>query len=84
MAQFRAIIRGQRGEVSRLGSKQSGMVAHVDGWHTGVTVRISHCDGRDLVSVYRTGGSNAATPERLVAQWFAGEPIQLGAAVVAQ
>lgn len=81
MAQFRAIIRGHRGEVSRLGSKQSGMVAHVDGWHTGATVRISHVDGRDLVSVYRTGGSNANSSERLVAQWFATEPITLGNAV---
>ena len=75
MAQFRAVIRGQRGEASRLGSKQSGIVAHVDGWHTGATVRISHVDGRDLISVYRTGGSNGNGSEYLVAQWFAAEAI---------
>lgn len=57
------------------------MVAHVDGWHTGATVRISHVNGRDLVTVYRTGGNNAATTERIVAQWFAAEPITLGDAV---
>lgn len=82
MAQYRATIEGQRGTASRLGSKQSGMVAHVDGWHTGATVRISHVDGRDLVSVYRTGGSNRGTSEVLVAQWFAAEKIELGPAVV--
>lgn len=76
MAQFRAIIRGTRGEASRLGSKQSGIIAHVDGWHTGATVRISHVDGRDRVSVYRTGGSNRGTSEVLVAQWFTAEPIE--------
>lgn len=76
MAQFRAVIRGQRGEASRLGSKSSGMVAHVDGWHTGATVRISHVDGQDLVSVYRTAGSAGNGSETLVAQWFAASPIQ--------
>ena len=76
MAQFRAIIRGQRGEASRLGSKQSGIVAHVDGWHTGATVRIDHVDGRDRISIYRTGGSNANSTARLVAQWFATEATQ--------
>ena len=75
MAQFRAIIRGQRGEASRLGSKQSGIVAHVDGWHTGATVRIDHVDGRDRISIYRTGGSNANSTARLVARWFAAEAI---------
>lgn len=89
MAQFRAIIRGQRGEVSRLGSKASGMVAHVDGWHTGATVRISHVvdehgNGRDLVSVYRTHGSAPVSGEALVAEWFATEPIHLGAAVTVE
>jgi hypothetical protein len=79
MANFRALIRGQRGEASRLGSKQSGIVAHVDGWHSGVTVRVSHVDGRDLFSVYRTSGSTpragSGANETLIAQWFATEAI---------
>lgn len=85
MAQFRSVIRGMRGEASRLGSKQSGMSAHVDGWHTGATVRIDHIDGRDRVSVYRTAGSNSNGSKTLVAQWFAAEstayPAQLKDAV---
>lgn len=87
MAQFRSIIRGQRGEASRLGSKQSGMVAHVDGWHTGATIRIDHVDGRDRVSVYRTSGSGHGQSTIMVAQWFAAEATTypaLGVAEVSQ
>lgn len=73
MAQFRSVIRGQRGETSRLGSKQSGMVAHVDGWHTGATVHIDHVDGRDRVIVYRTSGGGHGQSKTLVAQWFEAE-----------
>jgi hypothetical protein len=72
MAQFRAIIRGQRGEASRLGSKQSGMAAHVDGWTAGVTVRVSHVNGKDLFTVYRTAGSSyAGTPDEKIAEFSA-------------
>lgn len=73
MAQFRSVIRGQRGEASRLGSKSSGMRADVNGWHTGATVQIDHVDGRDRVSVYRTSGSSQGHSKTLVAQWFAAE-----------
>ena len=38
MARFRATLQGNRGEVSRLGSKASGMSAHINGWNTGVTI----------------------------------------------
>ena len=68
MAQFRAVIRGQRGEASRLGSKNSGIVAHVDGWNAGVTVRgMVDAQGRDMFTVYATGGSNRAQTERVIA-----------------
>ena len=60
MAQFLASIRGQRGEVTRLGSKVSGVTARINGWNSGVTVRAAHVDGKDVFHVYRTGGSNGA------------------------
>lgn len=64
MAQFRAVIKGQRGEASRLGSKGSGIVAHIDGWDSGVSVYGStHEDGGDVFGIYVTGGSNAAQRE---------------------
>lgn len=54
------------------------MRAEVNGWHTGATVRIDHEDGRDVVRVYRNGGSNAHINGYLIATWVAGEPIVLG------
>jgi hypothetical protein len=38
MTQFRAVIQGQRGAASKLGSKSSGIEAHVNGWGSGITV----------------------------------------------
>lgn len=67
MARFRAVIRGQRGEASRLGSKLSGISASVNGWNAGVKVnaRVSttNAQGRevsdyDVFEIYVTGGSN--------------------------
>lgn len=34
MARFRATIRGQRGQASRLGSAASGIVANINGWNS--------------------------------------------------
>lgn len=82
MAQFRAVIEGQRGSASRLGSKQSGMTAHVDGWNAGVTVRASvDSEGRDVFTVYQTGGSNRVTSEKLIGRIVGGayEPVAVTA-----
>lgn len=59
MAQFRAVIRGQRGSASRLGSEKSGIYAQVNGWGLGVEVRGYHDKetGKDIFRVYRTEGS---------------------------
>lgn len=74
MAQFRAIIRGTRGEASRLGSKNSGITAHVDGWHSGVTVRgMVDADGQDVFTVYATGGSTGARGSTIIANIINGE-----------
>lgn len=73
MAQFRAVIEGNRGPTSRLGSKQSGMTAHVDGWYSGVTVKASHIDGQDVFTIYATGGSNGAIGWRTVANLVDGK-----------
>jgi hypothetical protein len=69
MAQFRATISGQRGEASRLGSKNSGMRVTCNGWNGGVTV-YAQCrqneDDRDVFVIYATGGSNGAKPQRIL------------------
>lgn len=68
MAQFRAVIKGQRGEASRLGSKVSGIHAEVNGWNSGVSVYGAvHNDGHgeyDAFGIYITGGSNGAIREQ--------------------
>jgi hypothetical protein len=58
MAQFRALIQGQRGEASRLGSKKSGISTHTNGWGCGVTVYgYVDNDGEDKFRVTLTSGS---------------------------
>lgn len=72
MAQFRATIKGQRGEASRLGSKNSGLRAYVNGWDSGVLVEAENRDGRDIFYVYTTGGSNGRVLTRQVGYISAG------------
>jgi len=60
MAHFMAVIQGNRGEASRLGSANSGMQASVNGWHSGVRVYASYNEekGRDEFQITLSGGSN--------------------------
>ncbi len=62
MSQFYGDMTGNRGTVTRGGSKASGMTAHIRGWDVGVRVRLSHVDGVDVVRVYRTKGSRGTGP----------------------
>jgi hypothetical protein len=68
MARFYAEIKGNRGPTSRMGTPNSGMWAHVRGWNVGVEV---HCivdrDGKDVIVVNKTGGSNHAWPHKNIA-----------------
>ena len=57
MAQFRAIIQGSKGEVSRLGGKSAGIRSQTDGWNCGVRVIGYHEDGKDYFRVTLTSGS---------------------------
>lgn len=63
MAHFRATIKGQRGEASRLGSAKSGIMAEINGWDRGIKVYAEHKDGKDHFTVISTGGSNHARKE---------------------
>lgn len=59
MARFRATIKGQRGEASRLGGPKQGIVAVANGWDVGVRVVGGvTAQGDDEFQVYATGGSN--------------------------
>lgn len=52
MARYQAIIRGNRGEASRLGTRKSGIRAMARGWEGGAKVIMWEGeDGRDHLSV---------------------------------
>lgn len=65
MARFRATIKGQRGEASRLGSSNSGITANVNGWDVGVKVE-SGTGEEDVFYIYTTGGSHRAHGPKLI------------------
>ncbi len=77
MAQFRGTIEGARGSASRLGHKGSGLKVTANGWDTGARVYLDHRDGRDHVTVLRTGGSHGG-PETVIAEWDEGGPVTGG------
>lgn len=60
MAQFIARIQGNRGCVSRCGSKDSGISATLSGWNLGCDVRMIYNEEKecDELFVEITGGSN--------------------------
>lgn len=69
MAQFYGSMKGNRGQTTRMGSKASGMTAHIRGWDIGVRVDLSHRDGVDYVQVYRTSGSRRQTHDVLICEF---------------
>lgn len=70
MAHFYGEMQGPRGKTSRLGTKNSGMWCHIRGWETGVRVYLEYQDGKDIVSVWRTTGSNGSSyNDELIAEW---------------
>lgn len=72
MAQFRATIQGQRGEASRLGTKNSGLRVTANGWDCGIAVQVSHEHGKDVFRVWRTSGSNGGHSPLLLAEFTEG------------
>lgn len=67
MAQFYGEIQGNRGEATRMGTKSSGLRGHIRGWEVGVSVECSHEDGKDVIKVWRTSGSNGSQESKLMA-----------------
>ena len=58
MSHFYASIQGNRGEVTRQGSKESGIEGHVRGWTVGAHISCNHENEEDVVRVYATHGSS--------------------------
>lgn len=59
MSQYIGYLNGSKGEASRLGTKQSGIVSNVNGLDFGVRVSLYHRDGEDKADIFLTGGSHA-------------------------
>lgn len=53
MAQFRGMLKGQRGQASRLGSKRSGLEVAACSWQGSVLVTLEHDEatGKDVATV---------------------------------
>ena len=74
MAHFRGTLEGSRGQVSRLGTKNSGVQVTADGWDVGAGVDVGHRQDPstglslgDRVLVCLTGGSNQTGPRGAIA-----------------
>ena len=67
MAQFKAEIQGNRGSVSRLGHKTTGIKSHTCGWDSGIKVE-GHYDEDlgDIFMIYQTSGSGLKRPDVLI------------------
>ena len=67
MAQYKADIQGNRGCVSRLGHKTSGIECWVRGWQSGVEVRArwNETTQKDEFHVYATGGSGTSYTRKI-------------------
>ena len=58
MAQFKAEIQGNRGSVSRLGHKTTGIQGHICGWNSGIKIEGHHDEHLgDIFLVWQTSGS---------------------------
>ena len=67
MAQYKAEIKGNRGSVSRLGHKTTGIKSHTCGWNSGIRVEGHHDeDLGDIFLVYQTSGSGMKAREVLL------------------
>lgn len=68
MARFYGEIKGSaRNPASRVGNKESGMMASISGWDLGIDVSLFvNSDGHDEVVVYLTRGSNGPSSDAKV------------------
>lgn len=63
MAHFRAVIQGQRGEASRLGSKKTGMTIVAQTWGFDLRLDMSHCSNERAAEDRTLGAGDWASVE---------------------
>jgi hypothetical protein len=57
MAKFYGSVQGNKGEATRCGTLNSGIVAEANGWNQGGKVRTYMRDLNEVTDIYATGGS---------------------------
>ncbi len=74
MAHFRGTLQGNRGDASRLGSKDSGLQVTCAGWRLGATCHIDYNKSkqRDEISVWIDTGSGSSykTDQRFLGTFY--------------
>lgn len=74
MAHFYGSMRGSRKEITRTGTKKSGLVAHIRGWNIGGRVSVwRNANGKDVVTIYVTRGSKGSGPAKCLGKFVEGE-----------
>ena len=65
MAHFYASIQGNKGEATRMGTKDSGIRGHIHGWDIGCEVLCTYNPrtDEDEVTIYLTSGSRGYHPK---------------------
>ena len=69
MAEFRGTVQGNRGEASRLGHKNSGLVTECNTWQFGVRCKAYYNEYHDTneIIIYLTGGSDYDLSTKVIA-----------------
>ena len=63
MSHFYGMLQGNKGRVTRCGSRGSGLMATANGWNNGGSVEVAHCNGEDAVFFKWNAGSNGGHRE---------------------
>lgn len=71
MSQYYGSMQGDRGEVTRRGTKNSGLRGHIRGWYLGANVEMhwNEEEQRDELYIYITGGSNHPSSYDMVSKY---------------
>jgi hypothetical protein len=74
MAHFRGTLKGNRAEVSRLGSKRSGLTVEAQSWRGKIVVDIDYDPDRDIdVYCIRQGTHEGAGTHEMISQGIIGQ-----------
>lgn len=72
MSHFYGEMKGNRGESTRCGSKDSGIRAHIRGWNVGIRVLCYYDEelGKDVCKVWETSGSNSMKQDKFIGSYY--------------